>query len=130
TRGQEEAHGHAVHDRAHAVLADAVVDLPAAEAADVDGRGVLELHAGVLGEVGAAGDHAGQHVEHRVHDGGARLPGGELVTLLPRGQLGLPAWEAALLVARVELRGHRRLRLAERRPATLPRLARAVTTRA
>ena len=76
-RGHEEAHRHAVHDRAHAVLADAVVELAAAEAVDVDHRRVLELQAGVLGEVGAAAHQPGHDVEDGVDDRAARLAGGE-----------------------------------------------------
>ena len=44
----------AVHDRAHAVLADAVVDLAPARGVGRLGLGVLELDAGVAGQVGGA----------------------------------------------------------------------------
>ncbi len=112
------------------MLADAVVELPAAEAVDVDHRRVLELHAGVLGEVGAAAQQPGHDVEHGVDDRGARLAGGERVfARLPRRELRLPAGEPALLVAGVELRGELRLRMVERGISLLPRLARRASAR-
>ena len=82
----------------------------------------LELHAGVPGEVGAAADQAGHDVDDRVDHLGARGPGRDLVADVPRRELGLPARQAALLEAGVELVGQRSFRRRERLFALQPRL--------
>ena len=67
TGGQHAAVAcHADHRRAHGVLADAVVHLPAAGCSNDLGGLPGELGAGVAGEVGGAGDEAGHAVERGV----------------------------------------------------------------
>ncbi len=95
-------HGHAVHHGAHAVLADAVVDEPTAGVVGGLHALVVELHPGVAGQVGPAGEQAGHHVGDGVQHLGAGLAGGEgLAAGLPARQLGLPALEAVAAEARV-----------------------------
>jgi hypothetical protein len=68
------------------VLADAEVELPAGEVVAGDRRVVLELGAGVAGEIRATPEQARELVDQLVDDGGAGHPSRELLAGLPRGQ--------------------------------------------
>jgi hypothetical protein len=99
------------------------MDLAAPELVGADRRGRLELHACVLGEVGAATEQSGDDVDHRIDDRGARLARRQLLARGPRRQLGLPPGQSALLDACIELRGEGCFRGGERGPTLLPCLA-------
>ena len=86
--------GHADHRRAHRVLADAVVHLPAAGVLERLRLLVGELGAGVAGEVGGAGEQAGHAVERGVERLLDRDTRGDLLALLERRQRRLPAGDA------------------------------------
>ena len=93
--GQHAAvQGHAVHDRPHGELADAVVHLVAARGVRrLDAR-VLERHAVVAGQVGRAGQEAGQSGRGGVDALVDGVPGGQLGAGLEGRQVVGPAGQA------------------------------------
>ncbi len=98
---------HADHQRAHAVLADAVVRLSPAGRLGGLGRGVRQLGAGVAGQVGRSGDQPGEVVDAHPQHLGDRLTCGDVLTLLERRQRAVPADDAGrgpCRIPRVSLR--------------------------
>ena len=94
-RHQAAVSGDAVHDAAHAVLADAEVDLPAGRVLGADWTSAPFSSVPVLPVRSAPpptrpGTTSASGVEARA----AGLAGGDLVADVPRGQLGVPAGDA------------------------------------
>ena len=102
-RDQAPVHGHAVHGRHHAVLADAIIDVAAREVAALDRLHRLGLGVVGVGEIGRAADHLGhqrgQHLE-RLLARLARRPGRLLRAHFPLvrvDRLGEPARQLAVV---------------------------------
>src|SRR3546814_20472956 len=95
--------GHAVHDRRHAVLADAEEDLAPARLLGAHHAGAGDRRAGVPGEVGPAADQAGDGLGERLQHLARRLPGGHGV-VEPEGGQRLPPAGAPLGVRSEERR--------------------------
>ena len=94
--------GHAGHDPAHPVLADAVVDELPGRVGDRLGRGVGHGHAGVAGQVGAAGHDPGDGLAGGVEAGLDGLPGGHGTVLGGEGgELRLPSGHAVTPLGRL-----------------------------
>ena len=98
-------HGHAGHDGAHGVLADAVVEQAAAGVPDRLGGGPGQCHAGVAGQVGTARQEPGQLVGGGVEAGLDGLAGGHGPVLGGEGREGrFPPGQAVAAQGRVEPR--------------------------
>ena len=94
-RRAERAHAavvcHAVRDRAHPVLADAVVEVPALAGLAVErGFALDRVHRG-LGEVRVATEKPGHRLRDRAQRVAGRVAGGVLVARLPGREVGVPA---------------------------------------
>ncbi len=74
---------HAVGDRAHAVLADAVVEVPALARLAVEGAGAFDRVHRRLGEIGVAADQPRHRLRDRAERVAGRVAGGHLVARLP-----------------------------------------------
>ena len=123
-RQRPARHRHPVHDRAHAVLAYAEVDLAAREVVPGDRRVRLQLRPRVFGEVRTAPDEAGNNVENGVERGRGRLAGGEALAGVPRRELRLPPVAAAGVDDEVVLLAQFDVSLSERAHSVAPRVAR------
>ena len=119
-------HGHAVHRRGHAVLADAEVDLAAGRFSGGLHAVVLDDGPGVAGEVGAAGHESGHDVDEGVDARAVGAAGGDLVAHRPGRQL---ASHPSMPVA-AEARVPRGAVDVERRQPLLPLLAHGPVPRA
>ncbi|CAB4620637.1 unannotated protein [freshwater metagenome] len=83
--------GHPVHDRAHCMFTDAVVDLTSVAVEFGEGIGTIDLDAGVSGQIGAATGETGDQRDQCVDNLLAGIAGGNTLADTPRRKGVLPA---------------------------------------